>query len=83
MIALMRSFKLVVFMMRITIIGFGNQAKAWLQNLRDSGFPVRVALRPGSSSIAEARRQGFETVEIGSEDFYTLEAFALDRKSVV
>ncbi|WP_369293565.1 hypothetical protein, partial [Alkalihalophilus lindianensis] len=30
-------------MMQLTIIGFGNQARSWALNLRDSGFPVRVA----------------------------------------
>lgn len=64
-------------MMRLTIIGFGNQAKSWAQNLQDSTFPVRVALRPGSSSMEEARRLGLETVEIGSEEFYQDKAFAL------
>lgn len=77
MIALMRSFKLVIFMMRLTIIGFGNQAKAWSQNLKDSGFPVRVALKPDSPSIEAAIKLGFNVVEIGSDDFYTGEAFAL------
>lgn len=77
MIALMRSFKLVIFMMRLTIIGFGNQAKAWSQNLKDSGFPVRVALKPESPSIEAAIKLGFEVVEIGSEEFYAGEAFAL------
>lgn len=77
MIALMGSFKLVIFMMRLTIIGFGNQAKSWALNLRDSGFPVRIALRPDSSSYENAVRMGFNVVEIGSEDFYNDTAFAL------
>lgn len=77
MIALIRSFKLVIFMMRITIIGFGNQAKSWSQNLRDSVFPVRVALRGDSPSLENAIAAGFDTVEIGSEEFYTDQAFAL------
>jgi ketol-acid reductoisomerase len=77
MIALMRSFKLVIFMMRLTIIGFGNQAKSWALNLKDSGFPVRVALKPGSPSHNLAVKLGFDVVEIGSEAFYTDKAFAL------
>lgn len=63
-------------MMRITIIGFGNQAKSWSLNLKDSFFPVRVALRADSPSFEAAVRLGFETVEIGSEDFYQDKAFA-------
>lgn len=77
MIALVRSFKLVIFMMRLTIIGFGNQAKSWAQNLKDSGFPVCVALKPGSPSIESAKAFGLDVLEIGSEDFFAQEAFAL------
>ena len=77
MIALVRSFKLVIFMMQLTIIGFGNQAKSWALNLKDSGFPVAVALRAGSSSIAEAKSLGFEILEVGSEKFYEQKTFAL------
>lgn len=57
-------------MMRLTIIGFGNQARAWAQNLQDSHFPVRVALRPDSSSFESAIKLGLDVVEIGSEDFF-------------
>lgn len=77
MIALIRSFKLVLFMMRITIIGFGNQAKSWAQNLKDSGFPFRVALKPDSPSIDSVVKMGMESVEIGSPAFYEDRAFAL------
>ncbi len=64
-------------MMRITIIGFGNQAKSWSQNLKDSLFPVKVALRADSASFESAVNAGFDTTEIGTEDFYSGEAFAL------
>jgi ketol-acid reductoisomerase len=37
--------------LKITIIGFGNQAKAWALNLRDSGLDVNIWLRPNSESI--------------------------------
>ena len=77
MIALIRSFKLVIFMMRLTIIGFGNQARAWALNLKDSGFPVRVALRADSPSIDSVIACGLDLVEIESLDFYTDQAFAL------
>lgn len=77
MIALVGSFKLANFMMRLTIIGFGNQAKSWAQNLSDSGFPFRVALQPGSPSFEKVKNLGFEAVEIGSEDFFKERAFVL------
>jgi ketol-acid reductoisomerase len=64
-------------MMRLTIIGFGNQAKSWAQNLRDSGFPVLIALQPGSLSRPEAKKMGFHTVDIGTPEFYLENAFAL------
>lgn len=64
-------------MMQLTIIGFGNQARAWALNLRDSGFPVRIALRPGSSSQNEARASSLPLVEIGSQDFYQSDAIAV------
>lgn len=77
MIALMRSFKLALFMMRLTIVGFGNQAKSWAQNLQDSGARVRVALRSGSHSALVSKKLGFEVVEIGSAEFFEDTAFAL------
>lgn len=63
--------------MHITIIGFGNQARAWSQNLRDSGVNVRVALRPQSPSIGQAKALGFETVMIPSKEFFSSRHFAL------
>ncbi len=48
----------------ITLIGFGNQAKAWALNLRDSGWDVSVALREHSPSQALARTLGFECVDL-------------------
>ncbi|MBF0208719.1 MAG: hypothetical protein HQK53_17770 [Oligoflexia bacterium] len=38
----------------MVIIGLGNQAKAWAQNLRDSGRNVIILLRENSNSIKEA-----------------------------
>ncbi len=64
-------------MMRLTIIGFGNQAKSWALNLKDSAFPIRVALKTESPSVNLARELGFEVVAIGSAEFYTDSAFAL------
>lgn len=63
--------------MRLTIVGFGNQAKSWAQNLNDSGFPVRVALRSGSASAHAARALGLDVVDIESEEFTKDTAFAL------
>lgn len=47
----------------IAIIGFGNQAKAWSMNLRDSGWKVKVGLRSTSNSIALAQELGFKTFD--------------------
>ncbi len=64
-------------MMRLTIIGFGNQAQAWAQNLSDSAFPFRVALQPDSASFDKVVRLGFETVEIGTKEFFEDRAYVL------
>jgi ketol-acid reductoisomerase len=48
---------------QIGVIGWGPQGSAQAQNLRDSlggAIPVKVGLREGSSSFAEARAAGFE-----------------------
>lgn len=42
----------------ISIVGWGNQARAWAQNLRDSGYSVNILLRPGSSSWQAAQSVG-------------------------
>jgi ketol-acid reductoisomerase len=50
----------------IAIIGYGSQAHAHAQNMRDSGIEdIRIALKPTSNSIAKAEKDGFkvETVE--------------------
>jgi ketol-acid reductoisomerase len=48
---------------QIGVIGWGSQAPAQAQNLRDSlegsGVTVKVGLRTGSSSMAEAQSAGF------------------------
>src|SRR6187401_932422 len=55
---------------QVGVIGWGSQGPAQAQNLRDSlegtGINVKVGLRPGSSSMSEARKAGF------SEDKGTL-----------
>ena len=54
---------------QIGVIGWGSQGPAQAQNLRDSlegtGIKVKVGLRPGSKSAAEAAKAGF-TAENGS-----------------
>jgi len=47
-------------MKNLTIIGFGNQAKAWALNLRDSGWQITIGLRPNSSSISLVKELNFE-----------------------
>ena len=44
---------------RITIVGYGSQGRAHALNLRDSGFDVRVGLRPGGPTERKARADGF------------------------
>lgn len=64
-------------MMRLTIIGFGNQARAWSMNLKDSNYRIRVALKPGSPSLSSAKALGLKTVDIGTSAFFEDTAFAL------
>lgn len=48
---------------KIAIIGYGSQAHAHAQNLRDSGVKeVKIALREGSPSADKARNAGFEVL---------------------
>src|SRR5438445_681544 len=48
---------------QIGVIGWGSQGPAQAQNLRESltgtGIKVKVGLRPGSASMAQARAVGF------------------------
>ena len=46
---------------KIAIVGYGSQAHAHAQNLRDSGVnDVKIALKEGSQSIAKAQNAGFD-----------------------
>ncbi len=48
---------------KVAIIGYGSQAHAHAQNLKDSGVAeVKIALRAGSASAAKARDAGFEVL---------------------
>jgi ketol-acid reductoisomerase len=44
---------------KITVLGYGSQGHAHAQNLRDSGYQVKVGLRPESASWAKALADGF------------------------
>ena len=48
----------------IAVLGFGSQGHAHAQNLKDSGFDMRVGLRPGSSSRAAAEAAGLRVLDI-------------------
>lgn len=53
-------------MREITLIGYGNQGRAWAANLRDSGWTVRVSGRDaekGGKGIARAKADGFTIVD--------------------
>lgn len=54
-------------MKKIIIIGFGNQAKAWALNLKDSGWEVKIGLRPCSTSIPLAQDLGFQVFDYTQE----------------
>src|SRR5262252_5299069 len=49
---------------QIGVIGWSSQGPAQAQNLRDSlegtGIKVKIGLRAGSESMAEARKAGFD-----------------------
>jgi len=45
---------------QVAIIGYGSQGHAHANNLKESGVPVVVGLRPGSASAAKATEAGLE-----------------------
>ncbi len=47
----------------VTVVGYGSQGRAQALNLKDSGWDVRVATRPGRSERA-ARADGLRTVPL-------------------
>lgn len=48
---------------KIAIFGYGSQAHAHAQNLRDSGIEnVKISLRPDSKSVAKAKAAGFDVL---------------------
>ncbi len=50
-------------MREITLIGYGNQGRAWAANLRDSGWKVAVSGRPGGKWAERAKADGFSLVD--------------------
>ncbi|MGE3260462.1 MAG: ketol-acid reductoisomerase [Bacteriovoracia bacterium] len=47
---------------QITLVGYGNQGRAWAANLRDSGWNVVVSGRLEGKGIAQAKLDGFNVV---------------------
>ncbi len=50
---------------KVAIIGYGSQGHAHALNLKESGVPVVVGLRDGSSSKAKAEAAGLRVMTIG------------------
>ncbi|UCF78494.1 MAG: ketol-acid reductoisomerase [Candidatus Eiseniibacteriota bacterium] len=48
----------------VAVVGYGSQGQAQSLNLRDSGVRVVVGLRKGSTSAAEARREGLSVKSV-------------------
>lgn len=49
-------------MPEITLVGYGNQGKAWAANLRDSGWSVSVSGREKGKGMAQAKADGFAVI---------------------
>ncbi len=64
-------------MKELTIIGFGNQTKAWAQNLTDSGWEITIALRKNSPSALKVKELGLKSVEISSQAFEETQSIAI------
>ncbi|MFZ9002019.1 MAG: hypothetical protein ACO20H_11995 [Bacteriovoracaceae bacterium] len=63
--------------MRIVIIGFGNQAKAWALNLRDSNKEVHILARKFGPSWDNCQNLGFPTLEWTKESLEAFDIFVL------
>lgn len=48
----------------VAMLGYGSQGRAQALNLRDSGIPVTVAVRPGGLSAQQAVEDGFAPLSI-------------------
>jgi ketol-acid reductoisomerase len=49
---------------KVAVLGYGSQGHAHALNLRDSGFDVRVGLRPESASVHKAEDAGLRVLGI-------------------
>lgn len=47
----------------VAVLGYGSQGHAIALNLRDSGYPVIIGLRPESARREAAKQAGFEKIE--------------------
>lgn len=64
-------------MNKLGIIGFGNQAKAWANNGRDSGMDISIIARENSPSLKIANEQNFKTYHFNDEQLSEFEFIAL------
>ncbi len=48
----------------IVVLGYGNQGRPQALNLRDSGYNVAVAARPGGAAGETAESDGFEVMDV-------------------
>ncbi|NCN11614.1 MAG: ketol-acid reductoisomerase [Leptospira sp.] len=48
----------------IAVIGYGSQGHAQAQNMKDSGLKVIIGLKDGSKSVAQAKQDGFEVLNV-------------------
>jgi len=65
---ILKALQRVVYMNSINIVGFGNQAKSWCENLRDSGYNFSLILRSGAST-ALAQTLGFTVFNLDHHQF--------------
>ncbi len=49
-------------MPEITLVGYGNQGRAWAANLRDSGWSVTISGREEGKGMAAAKADGFAII---------------------
>jgi ketol-acid reductoisomerase len=62
---------------KLLIIGFGNQAKAWALNLKDSGKKPVIGLRKNSQSFASVKALGIDAIDIESNELSLFEQVVL------
>lgn len=64
-------------MNKLGIIGFGNQAKAWANNGRDSGMDISIIARENSPSLKNASDQKFTILNFNDENLKSFDFIAL------